>query len=116
MINVMVVETMIIENLWCMIQHMICRSKRVGCKLLSVWTPPMAFNKLNFDGCALGNPGQLRIESMVRDRYGTVPRVFSKLAGKWLAIEIEIGALLKSLLQVKALDPFQFISGGGFLL
>lgn len=42
----------------------------------------MAFNKLNFDGCALGNPGQLRIESMVRDRYGTVPRVFSKLAGK----------------------------------
>lgn len=95
---------------------MICRSKRVGCKLLSVWTPPMAFNKLNFDGCALGNPGQLRIESMVRDHYGTVPRVFSKLAGKRLAIEIEIGALLKSLLQVKALDPFQFISVGGFLL
>lgn len=47
----------------------------------------MGFAKPNFNGCSLGNGGQLRIGGLLQDHFGIVLKTFSKFAGQGLAIE-----------------------------
>ena len=43
------------------------------------WFPPLLGSvKLNFDGCSLGNLGQIGIGGVIRGYLGTVLRPFSK--------------------------------------
>ena len=86
---------------------MVCRSKRVGCKMLLVWTiPPLCLIKLNFDGCALGNASELGIGGVIRDRHGTMLRAFSKLIGVGLAIAADILALLDGFIASQGFGSF----------
>ena len=58
---------------------------------------PMGNVKLNFDGCSLGNPGQLRIGGTLTDHNRSLVKAFPKNARVGLAIEVEISVLMKGL-------------------
>ena len=54
---------------------------RLCSQYVSVWQ--------NFEGYALGNPCQFRIEGVIKYHYGAMLEPFSKLRGKGLAIKVE---------------------------
>ena len=60
------------------------------------------FDKLNFDGCSFGIPGQLKIGGMLMDHNGTLLRAFFKHIEVDLVNKAEILALLEDLKLVKA--------------
>lgn len=63
------------------------------------WLPPLVGSiKLNFNGCSLGNPGQISIGGVIRDHSSKALRAYSKHAEEGLGIKAEILALLEGFL------------------
>ena len=56
----------------------VCYSKRLNSKSMCGWLPlAVGLVKLNFDGCFLGNLGQLGIGGVIRNHLGTVVGAYS---------------------------------------